>query len=157
MELDLGEKETVQDYVTVPAGTYVCKIEEVRVGSTRAGDPRWSFRLLVEQGEYQGRQAAWDSLVFSERGTHRARVVLEALGLPHTGTVQLEPEHLQGRSALVEIAPADYANLRGETIRRNEVPYNGYRSLDADPPEVRSRPSTPRSDQQSGDATELPF
>lgn len=127
MEIDFDASDRVSDFVTVPAGTYLCRVAEIRTGSTRAGDERWSMRLVVAEGQHIGKQAAWDSLVFSTRGRARARTVLQALGLPAAGKVQLEPADLEGRSALVEVRPAEYQGPSGEIVRRNEVPYDGYR------------------------------
>ena len=131
MEIDFDAGDRVSDFVTVPSGTYLCRIEEVRPGTTRAGDERWSMRLVVAEGQHVGKQAAWDSLVFSTRGRSRARAVLQALGLPASGPVQIEPGDLQGRTALVEIRPSEYQAPGGEVVRRNEVPYDGYRATDA--------------------------
>lgn len=117
------------DYIQVPAGTYPCRIVDVRTGSTRAGDERWSLHLVVVDGPHAGRLAAWDSLVFSSRGRIRARMVLVALGLPAKGRVQVEPQDLVGRVALVEVRLAEYANPNGEIVRRNEVPFDGWRAL----------------------------
>jgi len=75
--------------VTVPAGAYVCRVADVRPGTTRAGDERWSLQLVVATGPHAGILAAWDSLVFSVRGRARARYVLVALGLPAKGRVQV--------------------------------------------------------------------
>ena len=128
MEIDFDSQNHLSDYVTVPAGTYVCRIAEVRPGSTRAGDERWSLRLVVAQGQHVGKQAAWDSLVFSTRGRARVRMVFAALGLPATGKVEVTPQDLEGRTALVEVRPAEYTSPNGQVVRRNEVPYDGYRS-----------------------------
>ena len=117
------------DYVSVDAGTYVCQIEEVREGTTRNGDPRWAIRLAVCEGEFTGRHAAWDGLVFSTRGRTRVRRALGAFGLPNQGTIDLAPKDLEGRRALVEIRPAEFENAEGQVVRRNEVPYDGYRAL----------------------------
>lgn len=133
MELNLdNDGGRVDDFCTVPAGTYLCRIAEVRPGTTRVGDERWSLRLLVAEGQHVGKQAAWDSLVFSTRGRARARMVLKALGLPSTGRVQIEPGDLEGRVAMVEIRPAEYRTPSGDVLRRNEVPYDGYRAVAAD-------------------------
>lgn len=129
MEIDFDAADGVSDYVTVPAGTYVCRVAEVRPGTTRAGDERWSLRLVVAEGQHVGKQAAWDSLVFSTRGRARARLVLHALGMPATGRVQVEPGDLEGRTALVEVRPAEYQSPSGQVVRRNEVPYDGFRPL----------------------------
>lgn len=130
VEFDFDKQRTLTDYVTVPAGTYLCRIAEVRSGATRAGDERWSMKLVVAEGQHVGKQAAWDSLVFSARGQARARLVLQALGLPHTGVVQIEPHDLEGREALVEVRPAEYQSPTGAVVRRNEVPYDGFRAAD---------------------------
>ncbi len=127
---EFEESPPTVDYVTVPQGRYVCTIAEVAPGSTRNGDPRWGIKLVISEGEFTGRLAAWDGLVFSERGTHRARRVLGALGLPNTGEVELDPADLVGRRAIVEVRPAEYDDrTTGQKIRRNEVAYDGYLRL----------------------------
>ena len=134
MEIDFDETDKFSDFVTVPAGTYLCRVSEVRPGITRAGDERWSLRLVVAEGQHVGKQAAWDSLVFSNRGRARARLVFQALGLPSKGKVQVQPGDLDGRMAFVDVRPAEYANPNGDVIRRNEVPYEGYRPYDGEAP-----------------------
>jgi hypothetical protein len=129
MDIDLNEGDRVVDYCTVPAGAYRCRVAEVRPGTTRAGDERWSLRLVVADGAHVGKQAAWDSVVFSARGRARARMVLQALGLPASGRVQLEPGDLEGRQAIVEVRPAEYRTPSGDVLRRNEVPYDGWRPV----------------------------
>lgn len=118
-----------QDYITVPEGTYVVQIAEVRPGTTRTGDERWGLRLVVDEGEFAGTQAAWDGLSFSERGLPRLQRVLHAFGLPSEGEVDVRPEDLVHRRALAQIRPSEYLSPVGTRIRRNEVPYDGYRPL----------------------------
>ena len=60
--------------------------------STRAGDERWSLRLVVAEGQHVGKQAAWDSLVFSTRGRARARAFDPGGRKSHAGA-----RHGQGR------------------------------------------------------------
>lgn len=132
MEINLDDNSGREiDFIAVPAGTYLCRIAEVRPGTTRAGDERWSLRLVVAEGEHVGKQAAWDSIVFSVRGRARARMVLAALGLPSQGKVTIEPKDLEGRTAMVEVRPAEYQTPSGDVVRRNEVPYDGYRPQEA--------------------------
>lgn len=132
MEIDFDAKDSVSDFVSVPPGTYLCRVGEVRVGTTRGGDERWSLRLVVAEGQHVGKQAAWDGLVFSTRGRSRARLVLQALGLPTSGRVEVHPGDLEGRSALVSVRPTEYESSSGQVVRRNEVPYDGYRTPDLD-------------------------
>ncbi|HEX6812223.1 MAG TPA: DUF669 domain-containing protein [Planctomycetota bacterium] len=159
MEIDFDASDRMSDFVTVPAGTYLCRVAEVRTGATRAGDERWSMRLVVAEGQHVGKQAAWDSLVFSTRGRARARMVLQALGLPASGKVQVEPGDLDGRTALVEVRPAEYQNQAGEVVRRNEVPYDGFRpvppSTDRVQPPQRQAPDPP--DPCGDEISSIPF
>ena len=129
MELDLDTADNVTDFISVPAGTYLCTVSEVREGKTRNGDARWSLGLTVAEGEYVGRFASFDSMVFSKRGLNRVRKVLAALGLPSKGRVDLDPKDLEGRKALVEVRPSEYMSPNGDIIRQNEVPYDGYRAI----------------------------
>jgi hypothetical protein len=159
MEIDFDASDQVSDFVTVPAGTYLCRVAEVRTGTTRAGDERWSMRLVVAEGQHIGKQAAWDNLVFSTRGRARARTVLQALGLPASGKVQLDPGDLENRSALVEIRPAEYQSPSGDVVRRNEVPYDGYRALPAadQPAAASARRSGKASRRDGGGDDGVPF
>lgn len=117
------------NYSQVPQGTYRCRVAEVRTGTTKAGDERWSIRLVVSEGLHIGKQAAWDSVVFSVRGRARARMVLGAFGLPPAGKVMIEPSDLEGREAFVEVRLAAYHSESGDVVRRNEVPYDGYKEI----------------------------
>lgn len=126
---DLDAKvRPIVDYAEVPAGTYRCRVAEVRPGTTRANDERWSLRLVVAEGPHVGAFAAWDSVVFNLRGRVRARLILAALGLPSAGKVTIEPKDVEGRTAVVDVRPVDYTTPSGDTIRRNEVPYDGWRA-----------------------------
>lgn len=159
MELDFDATDEINDYVTVPPGTYLCRVSEVRQRTTRNGEPLWGLRLLVAEGESTGRQAAWDNLVFSARGRARVRKVFDALGLPANGKVNVEPTDLEGREAFVEIRHAEYRSAAGAWIKRNEVPYDGYRPVpkgDGPAHPVEPRPSAVAS-APSPDDEDIPF
>lgn len=163
MEIDFDQQDQVSDFVTVPEGTYLCRVAEVRQGVTRAGDERWSLRLVVAEGQHVGKQAAWDGLVFSTRGRSRARMVLHALGLPSSGRVQIEPNDLEGRTALVEVRPTEYESPAGNVVRRNEVPYDGYRQSEDDSAEdtfgggSSNGHSSPAGGDTGGTGDDVPF
>jgi len=132
LQCNFTNTDAVSDFISVPPGHYLCEIAEVRVGTTRGGDPRWAIRLAVAEGEHTGRHAAWDGLVFSTRGLARVRSVFGVLGLPNEGVVEVEPGDVQGRQALVELRAAEFTPPSGERVRRLEVPYNGYRAVPDD-------------------------
>jgi len=157
MEIDFDAKEAISDFISVPAGTYLCRIAEIRTGSTRAGDERWSIRLVVAEGMHVGKQAAWDSLVFSVRGRARARLMLQAFGLPSKGRVQIQPDDLDGCRALVEVRPSEYEASSGQIIRRNEVPYDGYRPPGGEDCANPMEDRIPNPDATAAEASDVPF
>lgn len=154
MNLDFETSKKVSDYVSVPAGTYLCRVGQVRPGTTRNGDERWSISLVIAEGQFVGKQAAWDNLVFSPRGLARVRLVFEAFGLPTSGKVDVEPADLEGCTALVEVRPAEYTAAGGPVIRRNEVPYAGYRTASG---AVPVRLGAQQVDERTGDDDPVPF
>ena len=46
MEIDFDEQDTISNFISIPCGTYLCRIAEVRTGMTQGGDDRWSMRGL---------------------------------------------------------------------------------------------------------------
>lgn len=126
---------TVQDnefFVSIPEGVHVCRVAEVREGRARDGSVQWNLRLEAVDGEHAGRTAAWDSLTWSDRGVHRVKLVLEALGYDVRGEVELEPEELVGRRARVQLMLEEREDpLRGRRVVRLRVPYLGYEAAEA--------------------------
>ncbi len=122
---------------TIPSGLYTCTVKEVRVETTPCGDPKWIFRLVVAEGEYQGHEID-DFIVFSSRGRHRARVTLAAMVnmLPNDillaammGVDTLcSPNGILHRRVVVDVR-----RVVGD--ERNEVTYAGYSNY---PEEVAS-------------------
>lgn len=127
MRYDFSDVEDVDSFVSVPEGEYVCRVAEVREGQSRDGSERWSLRLEVTEGEWAGRTAAWDSLTWSERGIHRVKSVLTALGLDTRGELELEPRDLVGRQADVRFMLEEREDpTTGRRQVRLRVPYLGY-------------------------------
>jgi len=129
MKLDFHDIDDLESYVSIPEGTYLCRVADVRPGSTRDGCPRWALRLEVAEGDYAGRTAAWDGLVFSERGLPRVKQVLSRLGFDVSGTLELEPGDLIDLRARVQFVTEERENpLTGRRSVRLRVPYTGYES-----------------------------
>jgi Protein of unknown function (DUF669) len=127
--MEIPPKQPMTDYITIPAGTYRVRIAEVRQRETRRGNTLWALRLVVAGGEFEGRTAAWDNLVFSPRGSTRVANVYRALGVGEHAGDEVLPEHLVGREALVTVRPAEYLAADGQVIRRNEVAYDGWEAI----------------------------
>jgi hypothetical protein len=149
MHFDFSQIQDFESYVSVPEGTYLCRIAEVREGLARDGSVRWGFRLEVAEGEYAGRTAAWDALTWSDRGIQRVKRVLSTLGIDTSGTVELEASDLIGLRAFATLEPEEREDpVTGRRQARLRVPYAGYAPCDsangAVPESVRERPATER-------------
>jgi hypothetical protein len=133
MKFDFSQIEDTESYVSIPEGTYLCRVADVRDGTTQSGSPRWGLRLDVVDGEYAGRTAAWDGLVFSERGLPRVKHVLAHLGFDVSGPLELQPRDLLDRRVRVQLQIEEYEDrLTGRRHRRLRVPYTGYESTNGD-------------------------
>jgi len=127
MQVDFSAVEDVESFVSIPEGTYRCRVAEVRDGLTREGAPRWAFRLEVCQGDHAGRTAAWDGLIFSERALPRAKQVLARLGFDVRGRLEISPGDLLGREVVASFVLEERENpTTGGRIVRLRVPYLGY-------------------------------
>lgn len=133
VDFEFDDDPTVVDFQSIPAGTYLCRIDEVRPGTTRNGYKRWSLKYIVHDGVEAGRLAAWDGLVFSPKAAPRTRQVLAALGLPHQGRVRIETKDVIGCKAFITVEESSYTDpATGLVTKRMQVPYGGVRSaLDA--------------------------
>jgi hypothetical protein len=131
MQIDFSRVDDVESYVSIPEGTYLCRIAEVREGVTREGSARWAFRLEVADGELAGRTAAWDGLVWSERALPRVKQVLARLGFDVSGTLELQPTELIGRTVRAQLVSEQREDpLTGRVLVRLRVPYMGYEPAD---------------------------
>ena len=129
MKLDFTTIEDGESYVSIPEGTYLCRIAEVREGTTRELAPRWGLRLEVVEGEYAGRTAAWDALIFSERGLPRVKHVLARLGFDVSGALELVPTDLLDLRVRAQCQLEEHEDrLTGRRQKRLRVPYLGYES-----------------------------
>ena len=127
MHVDFSSVEDVESFLSIPEGVYVCRIAEVRETLTRDGHPRWAMRLEVADGDYAGRTAAWDGLVFSERGLPRVKRVLALLGFDVSGSLELAPTELTGRRLQAQLETEEREDpMTGRRIARLRVPYMGY-------------------------------
>ena len=130
MRFDFSSVGDIDSFVSVPAGVYACRVAEARSGQSKDGSERWSFRLEVDEGEYAGRTAGWDSITWSERGIHRVKSFLKALGVDVSGRVELAVADLVGlrMRATFELEEREDP-LTGRHLLRLRVPYAGYGTL----------------------------
>ena len=131
----------------VPAGEYLCEVTDVETSQTQYGDEMWSLKLTVKQGEFAGKWF-FDRLIFSEKGVSRVKLVCGKFGIELKGQMDLEPEHLLNRCALVTTDIDTYEHMEsGQMRKRNNVPFDGYRR-------AADGPKPPPSADPTGD---LPF
>lgn len=124
-KIDFSKYDDVDDYSPLPEGSYVCAVSSIEEAYTKAGDEMWKLQLDVIEGEFEGRRI-FDNLVFSEKAMKRVKLVVSRLGIDVSGEIDLTPEMLQGRVALVSVVVEEYENAAGETKKRNSVLFAGY-------------------------------
>ena len=128
MNVDFTNVADIEDLRAVPEGEYRCRVAETRESESPAGHTRWGLRWEILDGEWQGRTACWDSLHWSERGLSRVKFVLEAIGIPTGGEMELKAVQLEGKTAIVQIAPEEREDtVTGVRRVSNRVPFAGYR------------------------------
>lgn len=133
MRYDMSQVEDKDSYASVPEDVYECKVTEVRVSTARDGSERWSLRLVVAEGDYTGRTAAWDSITWSERGVVRVKRVLEALGFDVSGEVDLQAKDLEGLRARVQVVLEQYEDaVTGRAQERMSVPFAGWGPVESE-------------------------
>jgi hypothetical protein len=131
MKYDFSDVEDVEVYVSVPEGEYLCRVAEIREGVARDESLRWSMRLEVVEGDVSGRTAGWDSITWSERGVHRVKHVLDALGFETDGTLDVDTGELIGRQAFVTFKEEEWEDPQtGRRQVRLGVPFIGYRAAE---------------------------
>ena len=127
VQVDFSLVEDAESFVSVPEGRYRVRIAEVRETETKNGHLRWALRLEVCEGDFAGRTAAWDGLVWSERGLIRVKHVLNVLGFDTSGALEVQSADLLGREAEVDFFVEEWEDP--QTSRRTErlaVPFLGY-------------------------------
>ena len=124
-KIDFRTVEDTADFSPLPMGKYLCRVAAIELGETSAGDERWLLRLTVDEGPYSGRTVI-DNLSFSEAALKRVKFVCERLGVDVTGEVDVSPDLLLGRLALVTVELGTYEDEFGARRIRNKVPYSGY-------------------------------
>jgi len=124
-KIDFGHVDDVQDFSPVPAGKYLCRLSGIEEASTQHGDEMWKLRFEVTQGPYTGR-LIFDNLVFSEAALKRAKLICSRLGLDVSKELDLTPELIKGRVAVLTVDVEPYEDAEGRTKQRNVVSFAGY-------------------------------
>ncbi len=126
MQIEPDHGTGIEDYVVVEDGTHPLRIDSIRVTNNADGEIAWMLRLALVEGERAGRIAAIDWLNFNERGFHRVRSVLSALGWDVSVPIEVETQDLEGKIGHVRLVSQESTNTgSGRIQRRSRVPYDG--------------------------------
>lgn len=119
-----------QNFSPMPEGNYLMEVTDVEEKTTKNGDVMFRMKLEVVRGEYRSR-CVFDNLTFNEKGMKRVKLVCNRLGIDTDQDIDLDitPEILIGRSALVTLTINDYEANDGTMKKRNEVPFAGYEKV----------------------------
>lgn len=104
----------------IPAGSYPCKVERVKVDNPGRDNECWTVYSRVCEGPQEGALIV-DRLFWTERATPRIKGIFTVLGLPNKGVSAPQPEWMRGRFALIEVVQEEYKGRM-----QNKVPYLGW-------------------------------
>ena len=124
-KVDFKNVSDVTDYAPIPDGDYVCNLVDIEQDLTKFGDEMWKLRLEVDGGEHHGR-LLFDNLVFTAKAMPRVKLVCASCGLDVTKEVDLQPDMLLNRRALVTTYQKEYEDDKGQAKVANRIPFNGY-------------------------------
>jgi hypothetical protein len=129
--IDFNNVSETSDFAPIPDGEYTCRLIDIETDLTRAGDEMWKLRWEVESGEHTGR-LLFDNLVFSQKALPRVKLVCFSCGLDVVGQVDLQPEMLLNRRAMVVTYQEEYQDDRGQAKVANRIPFDGYSVVPGD-------------------------
>lgn len=155
-KVNFGGVDDAQDFSAVPKDKYRCRVAKVKEGFTKNGDEMWSLRLRIEDGPYKGR-LLFDNLIFSDAAMGRVKMVLSRLGLDVSGSLDVTPSLIMGRTCIVTATVEDGQDDKGNVVQRNRIPFAGYK-VDEDAPAdpVGGREPAPL-DSPLSDDDQVPF
>lgn len=120
------------DYELLPEGKYICKVLDVEERETQKGIPMWSVTWVVDEGKHENRRV-FDNIVFSKKGTNKAKILFKAVGRETEGSEDLKPEMILSKRAKITVEQGSYTNRRGEKVEKNMIPFAGFESLNSSP------------------------
>lgn len=127
--IDFDQVEDAEDFSPLPPDDYFCRVSDVEETVSQNGNEMWNLTLTVMDGEFGGRKF-FDRLVFTPAALKRVKFVVQKLGIDVSGTVELVPDMLTGRQAIVTVQNEPYTDDKGREKVRNSVPFAGYESVD---------------------------
>lgn len=144
-KIDFSRIDDVQDYSPIPAGKYLCAVENVEEAQTQNGDEMWKLRFRVADGKHTGRMI-FDNMVFSEAALKRVKLICSRLGLDVSKELDLTPAAIKGRACLLTVDIEDYEDSEGKTKKRNVVPFAGYERAEGEASQGTSGKTWPQDD-----------
>lgn len=131
-KLNMKNVEDAEGFSPAPAGDYLCELIKVEEASTNAGDEMWKLRWEIIEGQSKGKKI-FDNMVFSDNAMKRVKLILSRLGLDVSGEIDLVPETILRKRAIVTVEIESYSDDEGREKRRNVVPFGGYERADRAP------------------------
>ncbi len=109
----------------LPPGEYLSYVKEIKIGTTKNGDVSWNLMLEVVEGEHETAKF-YDNIFFSKAAMNRVKLVFSRFGVKTEGEMEVAPEMLMKRNAIVTLGVEDYEDKQGVPRQRNVVPFDGY-------------------------------
>ncbi len=119
------------NYETLPQGTYVCRVEDIREKTSDRGT-RWTIWFRVTEGEHENR-IVFDDVFFYGKGLEHAGALLVALGRNPTDKQELLRKDVLDLVCNISVDIRAYEH-DGESRTKNIVVSYDFASDDGDKP-----------------------
>lgn len=101
LTVNLGDVEESSGFQPLPRGNYDAEVEECEFQySQRSGNPMWSFRFNITEGEYANRKLFYH-VTFTENDLPRVKRTLIRLGRQDLADSQFNPKQVAEEGELI--------------------------------------------------------
>lgn len=121
----------VKEPAQVPPGWYTVVVSKARDKQSSKGDEMTAITFeIIDEGDYKG-EKVFHNIVYNEGALPNAKVCLEAMGVALSDDADFEASDLEGRTLKIQTRMGEYMGQK-----RPECTFRGFKSTDAEAPEV---------------------
>lgn len=121
VQVDLSSVEAGGEIEAMPRGKYAVIVDEVEYTESKNGNPMWSMKLKVTEGEFENR-VLYTHAVFTAKALFRVKQILQALGCTELLEGPFDPQEVADEGRLIGlVAEAQVTQEKYEGKTRNSV------------------------------------
>lgn len=119
LKIDLTNVEAWTGGSILPPGEYTVEVDDASEGTSSSGLPQLELNMRCVDGELRGDQIR-DWIVFAPQTAGKVKQVLDALGVPADGSIDLDAAKLVGRRARIIVRSELYNGEQKSRVKGYE-------------------------------------